>query len=269
MSSVRQYKATKVPEVTPWFWATKILLTATGEAISDSLNQQLGPAFAFPIMLILVGVTLRWQFKQHHYRTAPYWSLVAAIAIIGTSFADGLHLGTGLPYTVTTVIFASILAVVLYRWHHTEGTLDIHSIVNRRREKFYWGTVLATFTLGTAAGDMTATSLHLSYIGSFALFGAIILVPYVLWRVAGANAVFCFWFAYTITRPFGASWADYSDMPIHQQGLNLGQIPTAIYLGCISLALVLYMARHKVGYSDEVHEVINHRTHTVEQTAAV
>jgi uncharacterized membrane-anchored protein len=252
MSSIRQYRATKVPEVTPWFWVSKILLTATGEAISDSLNQQLGPAFAFPIMLILVGVTLRWQFKQDHYRTAPYWSLVAAIAIIGTSFADGLHLGSGLPYTVTSILFAAILATVLWRWHHSEGTLDIHSITNRRREKFYWGTVLATFTLGTAAGDMTATSLHLSYVGSFALFGAIILVPWALFHFAHWNAVFCFWFAYTITRPFGASWADYSDMPIHQQGLNLGQIPTAIYLACISIALILYMARFRVGYSDDV-----------------
>lgn len=248
----RNYRATKIPDVSPWFWASKILLTATGEAISDAMNQQLGPAIAFPIMLILVVGTLWWQFRQDHYKTVQYWAVVAAIAIMGTSIADGLHIGSGLPYTVTFVIFAAVLGLVLRGWYRSEGTLDIHSITNRRRERFYWGTVLATFTLGTAAGDMTATSLHLDYLPSFLLFGAIILIPWALFRWAHLSGVFCFWFAYTITRPFGASWADYSDQPIHQAGLNLGQIPTAIYLGCISLALVLYMGRARIGYSQEL-----------------
>lgn len=249
MSKTTQYKATKVPEITPWFWASKILLTATGEAISDAMNQQLGPAIAFPIMLIAVVFTLRWQFRQDRYRPYPYWSVVAAIAVIGTSFADGVHLGTNLPYPVTSAIFAAILAAIFVYWYRSEGTLDIHTVTNRRREKLYWLTVLSTFTLGTAAGDFTATSLHLSYFPSFLLFGGIILVPLVLYRSLKVNEVFCFWFAYTITRPFGASWADYSDQPIHLGGLNLGQIPTAIYLGLISLVLVKYMAYKTIGVS--------------------
>lgn len=245
--SREQYEHTKVPEITPWFWATKILMTATGEAISDALNQQLGPAIAVPIMIILIGVTLRWQLRQDRYRTLPYWSVVAAVAVFGTSAADGFHVGLGWSYAVTTAMFAVILAIVFISWHRSEGTLDIHSIFDRRRENFYWLTVVATFALGTALGDFTATILHLDYLPSFLLFGGIILIPLVLRYRFGRNAVFCFWFAYTVTRPFGASWADYSDMPIHQAGLNLGQIPTAIYLGIISIGLVTYMYSRQIG----------------------
>lgn len=245
--SRQQYVHTKVPEITPWFWATKIVMTATGEAISDAMNQQLGAGIAVPIMIILMGVALRWQLRQDRYRTLPYWSVVGAVAIFGTSAADAFHVGLGWSYAVTTPMFAIILAIIFTLWYRGEGTLDIHSIFNRRRERFYWWTVLGTFALGTAAGDLTATVLHLDYLPSFLLFGGIILIPLVLRFRLGVNAVFTFWFAYTITRPFGASWADYSDMPINQAGLNLGQIPTAIYLGLISIALVSYMYAKQVG----------------------
>ncbi len=246
--TVRQYEHTKVPEITPWFWATKILMTATGEAISDAMNQQLGPAISVPIMIILMVVSLRWQMRQDRYRTFPYWSVVGAVSIFGTSAADSFHVGLGWSYAVTTPMFALILAIVFSYWYRSEGTLSIHSIFNRRRERLYWFTVLATFALGTAAGDLTATVLHLDYLPSFLLFGVIILIPFALYLRTSLSTVFTFWFAYTITRPFGASWADYSDMPIHQAGLNLGQIPTAIYLGLISLALVAYMQARRIGY---------------------
>ena len=244
----RHHEHTKVPEITPWFWATKILMTATGEAISDAMNQQLGAGIAVPLMIIAMGLTLRWQLRQDRYRTLPYWSVVGAVAVFGTSAADGFHVGLGWAYTVTSGMYAVILAAVFVYWYRSEGTLSIHSIFTRRRERIYWVTVLATFALGTATGDLTATVLHLDYLPSFLAFGAIILIPLGLYLWTPASPVFTFWFAYTVTRPFGASWADYSDMPINQAGLNLGQIPTAIYLALISLALIALMERRGVGY---------------------
>jgi uncharacterized membrane-anchored protein len=239
-----RYAAPKVPEITPWFWATKILMTATGEAISDAMNQQLGPAIAVPIMLILIAVTLRWQFRQERYRTATYWAVVAAVSVFGTSAADGFHVGLGWPYWLSSGFYAVILASIFLYWYRSEGTLSIHSIINRRREQLYWLTVLATFALGTALGDFTATNAGLNYFPSFLLFGGIILIPLVLWAGFDGNPIFCFWFAYTITRPFGASWADWNEV---SRGLDVGQIPTALYLGIISLGLVLYMGREQIG----------------------
>ena len=240
-----RYDAPKVPEITPWFWATKIIMTATGEAISDAMNQQLGPAIAVPIMLIFMVATLRWQLKQDRYRTAPYWSVVAAVSVFGTSAADGFHVGLGWPYWLSSTFYAVILASIFVYWYRNEGTLSIHSIINPQRERLYWLTVLATFALGTALGDFTATDVGLSYFPSFLLFGGIILIPLALWSRLGVNPIFCFWFAYTITRPFGASWADWNDQV--SGGLNIGQIPTAIYLGIISVCLVAYMWRRRIG----------------------
>jgi len=166
MSATRsQREHTKVPEITPWFWASKITMTAMGEAISDAMNQQLGPAIAVPIMLIALIFALRWQYRQDRYRTLPYWSVVAAVSVFGTSAADSFHVGLGWPYTVTAAMFAVVLACVFVYWYRSEGTLSIHSIDNRRRENLYWLTVLATFALGTALGDFTATNLGLKGVG--------------------------------------------------------------------------------------------------------
>jgi uncharacterized membrane-anchored protein len=133
MRAKTEQHSTKVPEITPWFWATKIVMTAMGEAISDAMNQQLGPGIAVPIMLIALVLTLRWQFRQDGYRTLPYWSVVAAVSVFGTSAADGFHVGLGWPYWLSTIFYAVVLAAVFIYWYRSEGTLSIHSIITPRR----------------------------------------------------------------------------------------------------------------------------------------
>ncbi|HWH92695.1 MAG TPA: hypothetical protein VNT03_02440 [Baekduia sp.] len=73
--------------------------------------------------------------------------------MFGTMVADGIKDGAGLSCAVTTPVFAAIVGATFWRWHRSEGTLDIHTITSRRREGYYWCAVLATFALGTAAGD--------------------------------------------------------------------------------------------------------------------
>ena len=74
---------------------------------------------------------------------------------------------------------------------------------------FYWAAVLATFALGTAAGDLTAVTFGLGYFGSGLLFAAVIAIPALgHWRF-GMNPILAFWFAYVVTRPLGASFADW------------------------------------------------------------
>ena len=246
-ATVDRYAHAKVPEITPWFWATKIVGTAMGEAVSDFMNAWLGPAIAVPIMLIALGVALRWQYGSDRYSTWRYWSVVTAVAVFGTSAADALHVGLGIPYVASTAFYAAVLAVVLIAWYRSEGTLSIHSIYTRRRENFYWLTVLATFALGTAGGDFTATSLNIGFFPSALLFGALILVPLVGYTTRRMNPVLAFWFAYTLTRPLGASFADWFDQPRSMHGLNLGQGPVAISLAVLLVALITYMAANRVG----------------------
>ena len=107
-------------------------------------------------------------------------------------------------------------------WYRCEGTLSIHTIDARRRELFYWLTVVTTFALGTAMGDMTARTLHLGYVASGVLFAAIIAIPAIGYRWFGLNAVVAFWFAYIVTRPLGASIADWVAVLHRRGGLGVG-----------------------------------------------
>jgi len=135
-----------------------------------------------------------------------------------------------------------VLALVFWLWYRSEGTLSIHSIVTRRREAYYWAVVFATFALGTALGDFTATVLGLGYLASGIMFFLIIGIPAVAWSRFGLNAVAAFWFAYVVTRPLGASFADYFGRPQSLSGLGLGSGRVAVIVAIAVAILVGYLA---------------------------
>ena len=157
--------AVKVPEIILLFWVVKILTTAGGEVTSDYLKKY-GNFGGGGTEVLLFAIALVWQFSTRRYRAFAYWSLAYAIAIAGTGLSDFLHLDVHIPYLGTTILWAVILAAVFAAWYRSEGTLSIHSISTQRREGFYWATVFATFALGTALGDFTATSLNMGYLVS-------------------------------------------------------------------------------------------------------
>jgi len=121
------------------------------------------------IEILVLIIALFWQFNTRRYFAAAYWFLALAIAISGTGAADTMHLHFGVPYAELTGFWTVVLAIVFWQWHRSERTLSIHSITTRPREAYYWATVFATFALGTAVGDLTATSLHLGYLASATL----------------------------------------------------------------------------------------------------
>jgi uncharacterized membrane-anchored protein len=242
---------TKVPEILAVFWLTKVATTAMGETTSDWMNGFLGPAIAIPLMLAALIWTLRRQFRADRYEAWTYWGVVVMVAIFGTSAADALHVGLGVPYFASTIFYALVLAAIFVVWHRSEGTLSIHSIYTRRREAFYWATVLATFALGTAAGDMTATSLHLGYFDSILLFAALIAVPFVGYRWFGMNEVLAFWAAYVLTRPLGASVADWAAVEPHRGGLGLGAGGVSLILAAVVLLLIRRLAKTRIDVRDE------------------
>jgi uncharacterized membrane-anchored protein len=235
-SRPREPLAAKVPEITALFWVIKIVTTGMGEATSDYLAT-VSYVVAGAVGFVGFALALWLQFRTRRYVAPVYWFAVVMVAVFGTMAADGLHVGLHVPYIGSTILYAVALAVVLFAWHRSEGTLSIHSIVTRRRETFYWLTVLATFALGTALGDLTATTVGLGYLPSGLLFAVIILIPLVAWRL-GLNEIVAFWFAYIVTRPLGASFADYLSKPA---GLNLGDLPVAAVGALIIIVLVSYV----------------------------
>jgi uncharacterized membrane-anchored protein len=228
--------AAKVPEITLMFWAVKLLTTAAGEAVSDYLG--LGSVLVGGVVeLGLLVIGLVWQFRVRRYTAASYWFLAYAIAVFGTGASDTLHIAVGLPYAATTVLWALVLAGVFAAWYRSEGTLSIHSILTTRREGFYWTTVFVTFALGTALGDFTATQLGLGYLSSVVLFAGAIAVPAIAWGL-GLNAVTAFWWAYVLTRPLGASIADYVSKSHKISGLGFGDAHTAL-VATVAVALAI------------------------------
>lgn len=236
----REIVAAKVPEITVLFWAIKVLTTGLGESTSDFLAHASVP-LAGLLGLAGFGLAMRLQLRAGGYRAPVYWPAVLMVAVLGTIAADAVHVAS-LPYAATTPLYGAVTAAVFACWARSERTLSIHSIVTARRELLYWAAVLATFALGTAAGDLTALSLHLGYLGSIGLFGAAIAVPWLGWLGGWLNPVLAFWAAYVLTRPLGASIADWLGKPQAHSGLGLGDgVVTALGL-VVFAALVAYVA---------------------------
>jgi uncharacterized membrane-anchored protein len=233
--------AAKVPAVSLAFWVVKVLTTGMGEAASDYLGE------VSLVVGALVGVgglalALWLQLRAPRYHAPTYWFAVAMVAVFGTMAADVLHVATGVSYAATTAVCLAGVAACFTAWHRTEGTLSIHSITTRRREVFYWATVLATFALGTAAGDLTADQLDLGFLASGLLFAAAMLVPALAWRL-GASSVATFWTAYVLTRPLGASFADwFGKPPSFAGGLGYGDGTVTVVATAAIVVLVTLLA---------------------------
>jgi uncharacterized membrane-anchored protein len=241
-----RYLATKVPEITLMFWVIKLWTTGMGEATSDFLGDHSVP-IAGAVGLFGTLLALYLQLRQEEYRAPYYWFVVAMIAIFGTMIADAIHDGLSIPYPFTTGGFGLITALIFWRWYRTEGTLSIHSINTRRRELYYWLAVFFTFALGTAAGDMTATSLNLGFLDSILLFSGIMLIPLIGWWRLNWNPIFTFWFAYVDTRPIGASFSDWFSKPHDITGLNFGDAHTALIGWIVFIVFVAAVALTKHG----------------------
>jgi uncharacterized membrane-anchored protein len=233
----------KVPQLVALFWVIKALTTAFGESTSDWMVHAMPPVGAVLIGFVAFCIALALQLRAPAYSPWRYWFAVAMVGVFGTMCADVLHVGLGVPYAVSAVLFAVVLAAVFIAWYRCERTLSMHSITTVRRELFYWAAVVFTFALGTAVGDLMAVTLGLGYLASAVVFAVLIAVPGVGYRFLRLNAVAAFWIAYVLTRPLGASFADWVGKPTRNGGLNVGAGAVTLVLGLVIVTGVWYLAR--------------------------
>jgi uncharacterized membrane-anchored protein len=233
----------KVPEITMWFWIIKVLATTVGETAADFLSStlNLGLTNTFYLTTFLLVVVLAFQMRSVRYVPALYWSTVVLISIAGTLITDKLVDDFGVALQTTTIVFAIALVATFLVWYSSEKTLSIHSILTPKREAFYWSTILFTFALGTASGDLVAEHLNVGYWKSALLFAGAIAA------IAGAfawlrlHSVFAFWAAYVLTRPLGASIGDYVSQKRADGGLGLGTVGTSAVFIATILGVVVYL----------------------------
>jgi uncharacterized membrane-anchored protein len=244
--------ALKVPaRITAVFWATKLLTTAFGESTSDYLVHNWNPYLAVIAGFVVFAAAMALQLRVDRYVTWIYWLAVAMVAVFGTMAADVLHVEFGVPYLVSSCLFAVALAIVFGAWWQTERTLSIHSITTTRRELFYWAAVLATFAMGTALGDLAAYTANLGFLSAGIVFAIVFALPGIAYRLVRVNAILAFWAAYVVTRPLGASFADWTGKDRRAGGLGWGDGPVAFVLAALIVALVAHLAISRSDRQDE------------------
>lgn len=227
----KKFQWNKVPAIGLLFWLTKLISTGQGESLSDfssklfgQQNQMLGAVFTVAWSLILFGIFLFLQLKSEKYRPVFYWLSVALLAVFGTILADGLSGVLGISHLFTSLIFAAGMGISFMIWYHLTGTLSIHKIRTLKSELCYWLTVMFSFAMGTALGDWMAATrtgynpdpygLGLGLLNTGLILGLIFFIV-LAYRYFGKPAqnslveILSFWAAYILTRPVGASFADY------------------------------------------------------------
>lgn len=246
----------KVPEVTLSFWIIKIMSTTVGETGADFLavNAGFGQGLTRTVMAALLAVALFTQLRTRRYTPWIYWLTVVLVSVVGTQITDLLTDGLGVSLYISTSAFAVALAAIFFVWYRVERSLSIHAIVTRSRELFYWSSILCTFALGTAAGDLATEALGLGFTWGAVAFGALIGITYAAWRMGG-NAVLTFWIGYILTRPFGAALGDLLTQAKSYGGLGMGAMWTsALFLSVIVMLVAVAQFSMNAGRSAQAVE---------------
>ncbi len=243
MSWIRMPVSLKVPaRIAAIFWVIKLLTTAFGESTSDYLVHNVNPYLAVVGGFIVFVIAMALQLRADRYVPWVYWLAVAMVAVFGTMAADVVHIEFGVPYVVSSILFAVLLVAVFWVWSRAEPTLSIHSITTTRRELFYWAAVLATFAMGTALGDLAAYTLKLGFLSAGVVFAVLFALPGLAFAAMRVNAILAFWAAYVMTRPLGASFADWTGKSRNLGGIGIGDGPIAFILAALIVGGVAYLA---------------------------
>ncbi|MFC5530288.1 hypothetical protein [Cohnella yongneupensis] len=265
----------KVPEVTLFFWIIKVLCTTVGETFSDFLSVNVG--LGLPLTTVIMGIAFLVvfvvQFRATKYIPGLYWLTVVLISVFGTLVTDNMTDGMGVPLETSTILFSGLLGLTFLVWYISEKTLSIHSIFTRRREAYYWLTILFTFALGTAVGDLFSEQLGLGYLKTGITVVIIIACLFVAWKFK-LNEILAFWIVYILTRPLGASLGDYLSQSKVNGGLDLGATVTSIIFLVAILAIIVFLAVTKLDIIQKSESISSNKTirsekHVWTQTIAV
>jgi uncharacterized membrane-anchored protein len=240
---MRTSTLSKVPAVTLGFWIIKIMTTTVGETGADYLavNAGWGTGLATGFIAVLLLVVLLFQIFLNRCVPAIYWLTVVLVSVVGTQITDVLTDKFEVSLYISTAVFSLVLSGLFFVWHHVETTLSIDSIHTRRRELFYWGTVLCTFALGTAAGDLATEALGLGFKLGVLVFGAMIALAAVAYFFR-INSVLIFWITYVLTRPLGAALGDFLSQAREYGGEGFGSLLTSAIFLSVIIVVVAFLS---------------------------
>jgi uncharacterized membrane-anchored protein len=237
-------EASKVPEVTLAFWIIKIFATTLGETGGDALSmtERLGYAVSTAIFFAFFIVTATAQIRARSYHPFLYWAVIVATTTVGTTAADFADRSLGIGYVGGSLILFAILLIVLFAWWRSVGTVSVTHIVSPKAEAFYWLTILASNTLGTALGDFLADA-GLGYEGAALVFTGALAIVAAAYFWTNLSHTLLFWAAFILTRPLGATIGDVLTKPFANGGLNLSRITSSSIIAILIVAGILLASR--------------------------
>jgi len=241
----------KLPEITILFWIIKIIATTLGETAGDLLSMtfHVGYAGSSVIFLLFFLVSLLIQLTSKRFHPIIYWTVILSTSLAGTTMSDFMDRSLGLGYATGTMILIVILFAILSIWKYVEKTISVAEINASRSEIFYWSSILASNTLGTALGDFLADDSGLGFLGGAALIGSLLIFAVFAYYRTKISHIVLFWFAFVLTRPFGATFGDLLTKSHEKGGLNFGTIGSTITLGSL-LVIFIFISTKKYRVSN-------------------
>lgn len=243
----------KVPEITLMFWVIKIAATTLGETGGDaaSMSLKLGYLVSSAVFFLVFVIVVAWQIRTERFHPALYWLVIVATTTVGTTIADFCDRSLGAGYPGGVMILSGLLALCLLCWRLVEGSVSVNTVATPRAEAFYWVTILASNTLGTALGDYTADDGGLGFEGGALLFGAMLAVLAAAYAWTRLSHVLLFWAAFILTRPLGATLGDLLTKPVQAGGLQLDRFTASLVLA-VFIALCVWLVPSRPGSHPQV-----------------
>ena len=230
-------RPSKIPAITLGFWIIKIAATTLGETGGDALSMtlKLGYAVSTGIFFACFLATVIPQIKARSYHPFLYWAVIVATTTVGTTLADFADRSLGVGYIGGSLILLALLLAVLAAWWRSVGTVSVTAIATPKAEAFYWATILASNTLGTALGDFLADSGP-GYEGGALVFAGLIALVAAAYYFTSLSHTLLFWVAFILTRPLGATLGDMLTKPLSDGGLALSRFSSS---GCIAVFIIV------------------------------
>jgi len=243
MNSEARENLAKVPQVTFVFWLIKIAATTLGETGGDavSMSMDLGYLVGTAIFAASFIAAVYVQVVAKRFHPVIYWVTIIASTTVGTTLADYADRSLGIGYTGGTTLLAALVALSLFAWHRTLGSVSIDTVASPKAEMFYWLTIMFSQTLGTALGDWTADTAGIGYGGAALIFGGLLALVAAAYFWSRLSHTLLFWAAFILTRPLGAVVGDFLDKPAAKGGLELSRFTASFALLAFIVACIVLL----------------------------
>ena len=165
--------------------------------------------------------------------TLIFWVIKILATTLGETAGDALSMSMNLGYLLSTFIFAGIFFVAVSTQIKAK---QFHPFL-------YWGTIIATTTVGTTLADFATRSLGIGYTGGSALLFALLLGSLAVWykslgtvavsSISSPKAEMFYWVTIMFSQTLGTALGDWT-----ADTAGLGYLGAALIFGGLLAAIV-------------------------------